>query len=92
MKREMVVVRLYDDYTYDVEDTDPDYATSMFCGYKNGKTCIGYHCPKSRWKNYLLKLIDPKKIDKEIRELQRKKRKVEKMRDKILKEIADEKG
>lgn len=90
MKREMVTVSLYEDYTYEVEDTSPDYATMEFVGWKNGKSCIGYYCLKARWKNYLLKLIDPKKIDKEIEELQQKKRRVEKLREKILKEIENE--
>ena len=90
MKREMVTVTLWEDYTYEVKDVNPAYATSKFAGWKNGMPCIGYYCLKTRWKNYLLKLIDPKKIDKEIEELQRKKRRVEKLKKKILKEIADE--
>lgn len=87
MKREMVEVTLYEDGTYTVEDADSRYATQRMYGYHNGKRYDSYYCFKSRWKEYLVKLLSTKDIDREIAELKKKKRAKETLKAKILKEI-----
>lgn len=92
MSREMVSVRLYEDGTYEVEDISPHYATVRLYGSKGGKHCDAYYCPKASWKKYLLKLLSTKDIDKKIKELQWQKKKIERLREKITKEIENEKA
>ena len=81
MSREMVSVRLYEDRTYDVEDASPHHATAQLYGFKDGKYCDVYYCPKADWRKYLLKLLSTKDVDektkncrneKEDREIKRK--------------------
>ena len=87
MSREMVRVRLFKDGTYEVKDIDSIYATQRLAGCCEKGTVDIYHCPKSRWKYYLLKLLDTTEIDKEIKELQKRKRNMQKLKDKISKEL-----
>lgn len=87
MSREMVSVRLYEDGIYEVEDIDPKYTTTRLYGSKNGKHCDIYFCPKASWKKYLLELISTKDIDEKIKELEWQKKKLERLREKITKEI-----
>ena len=90
MTREMVSVRLYEDGTYEVKDIEHHYATQRLTGSCNGKRCEIYFCPKASWKKYLLKLISTNDIDKEIKELEWQKKKLERLREKITKEIEKE--
>lgn len=90
MKREMVSVTLYEDGTYIVEDIDSYYATQRLYGFHNGKECEIYHCSKSRWKEYLVKLLSTKDIDRKIAELKKEKRAKEALKARILKEIEAE--
>lgn len=87
MKREMVEVILYENGTYEVKDIEADSATQRLVGWVNDSKCDIYHCPKSKWRTYLMKLLDTKAIDKEIRELQKRKKAIEKLRVRISKEI-----
>lgn len=88
MSREMVRVILYENGKYTVGDIEPYWATQRLYGYSNGKRYDGYNCLKSRWKYYLLKLLDTAEIDKEIKKLQKRKRDVEKLRKKITDELS----
>jgi len=90
MKREMVEVTLYEDGTYTVEDIDSCYATQKLWGWRNDQKCESYHCLKSRWKDYLVKLLNTKDIDQEIAELKKKKRAKEALKARLLKEIEAE--
>lgn len=90
MKREMVEVVLYKDGTYTVEDISPECATQRMWGMHHGKDCDIYHCFKSRWKEYLVKLLSTKDIDQKIAELRRQKKAKEELKAKILKEIEAE--
>ena len=87
MKREMVEVVLYEDGTYTVEDADSNLATQRMWGWRNGKDCDVYYCFKSRWKEYLVKLLSTKDIDRKIAELKKQKKAKEDLKAKILKEI-----
>ena len=89
MVREMVCVRLYRDGTYEVKDIDSSYATQRLAGSCEKGTFDVYYCRKDKWKYYLLKLIDTSRIDKEIKELQKRKRDMQKLKDKISKELED---
>ena len=86
-KREMVSVILFEDGTYEVHDIDPEHATQHLIGSRYGKSCEIYHCLKSNWKQYLLKLLDTKKIDRQITELEKRKKKLLALKSKIEKEI-----
>ena len=88
MKREMVEVILYENGTYEVKDIEADYATQRLVGWVNGIECDIYYCHKNKWKTYLMKLLDTNAIDKNIRELQKRKKAIEKLRVRISKEIA----
>ena len=88
-KREMVKVILYEDGTYTVEDVDSSYATQRMYGCRNGKNCDIYYCFKSRWKEYLVRLLSTNDIDRQIDELKKKKRAKEALKTKILKEMGD---
>lgn len=90
MKREMVEVILYENGAYEVKDIEADNATQRLVGWVNGSKCDIYHCYKSKWKSYLLKLLDTNAIDKNIRELQKRKKTIEKLRVRISKEIEGE--
>lgn len=90
MKREMVKVILYEDGTYTVEDTSPNCATQRMWGMRNGKDCDIYYCFKSRWKEYLVRLLSTKDIDREIAELKKQKKAKEALKARILKEIEAE--
>lgn len=89
MTREMVCVRLYEDGTYEVNDIDSSYATQRLFGLCEKGTFDAYYCRKDKWRCYLLKLIDTSRIDKEIKELQKRKRDMQKLKDKISKELED---
>ena len=88
MSREMVCVRLYRDGTYEIEDIDSRYVTQRLVGCCDKGYFEEYHCLKSRWKYYLLKLLDTAEIDKEIKKLQKRKRDVQKLRKKITDELS----
>jgi len=90
MSREMVRVSLYESGKYTVEDISPHYATQHLLGFDNEGACEIYHCPKRSWKKYLIKLLSTNSIDKEIAELQKKKRNMEHLKSKILKEMDSE--
>lgn len=90
MKREMVRVTLYEDGTYTVEDIDYHCATQRLYGFQHGMECNIYHCFKSRWKEYLVKLLSTKDIDRKIAELRKQKKAREELKVKILKEIEAE--
>lgn len=85
--REMVQVVLYEDGTYEVNDIEPYYATQQLVGYKNGKNCKMYNCLKRNWKKYLMKLLDTKDIEKQIQELQRRKKNLDILRSQIAQEL-----
>lgn len=87
MSREMVRVRLYEDGTYEIEDIESYWATQRLGGCCSKGFYQEYHCLKGRWKYYLLKLFDTAKIDKEIKELQKRKRDMQKLKSKISKEL-----
>lgn len=89
--KEMVEVILYENGTYEVNDVDPHHATQMLYGY-NGSTRIHfrkYYCPKDKWKTYLIKLLSTKDIDKKIQKLQKQKKEMEKLKEKIIKAIGE---
>lgn len=85
--REMVQVVLYEDGTYEVNDIEPCHATQQLVGYKNGKNCKMYNCLKRNWKKYLIKLLDTKDIEKQILELQRRKKSLDFLRSQIAQEL-----
>lgn len=89
MTSEMVEVILYENGTYEVKDIESRYATQRLVAWMNGSKCDVYHCRKSKWKSYLMKLLNTNinTIDKDIRELQKRKKATEKMRVRISKEI-----
>ena len=87
MKREMVSVTLYEDGTYKVEDIPDYYATQKLYGVHDGKSCKIYHCFKSKWKTYLLKLLSTNDIDKQIAKLNKQKKDIIELRNKIKKEL-----
>lgn len=91
MKREMVSVTLYESGKYTVKDIEPEYTTQRLVGADEEGIYEKYHCPKRSWKKYLVKLLSTNGIDKEIAELQKKKRNIEHLKSKILKEIDFEK-
>lgn len=90
--REMVEVVLWEDGTYEVEDTNPNHVTQMMYRYdckglgRSGKV---YICKKEKWKYYLMKMLSTKDIDDEIRELKKKKKAMEQLKEKISKEIKE---
>lgn len=90
MKHEMVEVILFEDGTYEVKDIPSVYATQRLCGVRNGQSCDIYHCYKSKWKEYLLKLLSTNQIDKQIEELQKRKKKLTSLKEKISKELKRE--
>ena len=87
MAREMVRVCLYEDGTYEVKDIESYWATQKLCGSCDKGHYRAYNCLKGRWKYYLLKLLDTAEIDKEIKELQKRKRDMQKLKAKISKEL-----
>lgn len=87
MKREMVSVVLYEDGTYAVEDIPDYYATQELYGMRDGKNCKIYHCFKSKWKTYLLRLLSTKDIDKQIAELKKQKKVIIELKEQIKKEL-----
>ena len=89
MSREMVEVILYEDGTYEVNDIDPNYATQRLFGCRHNMLCDVYHCPKNNWKKYLLKLISTNGIDKKIKELEKQKRKLKRLKEEITKELKE---
>lgn len=93
MKREMVSVVLYEDGTYIVEDIPDYYATQKLCGMRDGKNCKIYHCAKSKWKTYLLRLLSTNNIDidKQIAELNKQKKAIMELKEQIKKELDDKK-
>lgn len=89
--REMVCVSLYEDGYYEVKDIESCYSTQMcyFVKQKESGECkkgIEYFCQKDKQDLYLKKLADRmlKDVEKEISKVQKKKRRVEKIRKKIL--------
>lgn len=90
MKREMVSVVLYEDGTYKIEDIPDYYATQKLCGMRDGKYCKIYHCVKSKWKTYLLRLLSTKDIDTQIAELNKQKKVIMELKEQIKKELDDE--
>lgn len=91
MKREMVSVVLYEDGTYTVEDILDYYATQKLYGMRDGKNCKIYHCVKSKWKTYLLKLLSTNDIDEQIAELNKQKKAIMELKEQIKKELDDNK-
>ena len=94
MKREMVRIALYEDGTYEVKDTDQDYVTQRMYGVdKDGRDVDVYYCLKDKWEWYLSKLLSSKvkDIDKEIKKLQRNKKRMEKLKNWVLKNLEVEK-
>lgn len=89
--REMVKVVLWEDGTYEVEDTYPNLGTQKMYKYdgKTGRSAKLYICKKDKWKYYLMKLLSTKDIDDKIRELNKKKKAMEQLKRKIAKEIKE---
>ena len=87
MKREMVSVVLYEDGTYTVEDIPDDHATQRLYGIRNGKSCKIYYCFKSKWKTYLLRLLSTNDIDKQIAELNKRKKAMIELKNRLKKEL-----
>jgi len=87
--REMVRVCLYENGDYKVENIGSNYATQKLYGSDSKGSYKMYHCLKNKWKVYLLKLIDTKKIDKEIAKLKKRKQQMEMLRKKLEKELMD---
>lgn len=89
--REMVEVILWEDGTYEVEDTNSNFATQMLHRYdgKTGRSAKLYICKKEKWKYYLMRMLSTKEIDDEIRELKKKKKAMEQLKEKISKEIKE---
>jgi hypothetical protein len=91
--REMVEVVLWEDGTYEVEDTEPCYMTQMMYRYdgkgleRRGKV---YICKKEKWKYYLMRMLSTKEIDDEIRELKKKKKAMEQLKEKIKNELRED--
>lgn len=57
MKQEMVKLTLYEDGTYKVEDSDPDYKTQRMYGVdKDGRGMDIYYCRKDKWEWYILRV------------------------------------
>lgn len=92
MKREMVSVVLYEDGTYTVEDIPDYYATQELYGMRDGKNCKIYHCFKSKWKTYLLRLLSTKDIDKQIAKLNKQKKTITELKNRLKKEFDDDKN
>jgi hypothetical protein len=90
MKREMVSVVLYEDGTYKIEDIPDYYATQKLYGMRDGKNCKIYHCIKSKWKIYLLRLLSTKDIDKQIAELNKRKKAIMELKRQIKKGLNDD--
>ena len=89
MKKEMIEVIFYEnDATSEVNDIDGNYKTQEMCGYRNGELIRKYHCEKSRWKKYLLKLLNSsiKGLTSDIRMLDKKKKRIEKLKEQIERE------
>lgn len=88
--REMVKVYLYENGNYKVENIQSYYATQKLFGSDNKGSYEAYYCLKNKWKVYLLKLINTEKIeiDKEIARLKNQKQQMEKLREKLKKELA----
>ena len=82
-ERKMVRVKLFEDGTYTIEDIEPIYATQRLTGFQNGQSVETYYCPKNKWKYYLLKLCDTKRIDNEIKELLKRKEQLESLKFKL---------
>lgn len=91
MKREMVSVVLYEDGIYKIEDIPDYYATQKLYGIRDGKDCKIYHCFKSKWKTYLLRLLSTKDIDKQIAELNKRKKAMIELKNRLKKELDDDK-
>lgn len=91
MKREMVSVVLYEDGTYKIEDIPDYYATQELYGMRDGKNCKIYHCIKSKWKTYLLRLLSTDDIDKQILELNKQKKAIIELKNRLKKELDDDK-
>lgn len=91
MKREMVSVVLYEDGTYKIEDIPDYYATQKLYGMRDGKSCKIYHCIKSKWKTYLLRLLSTDDIDKQILELNKQKKAIIELKNRLKKELDDDK-
>ena len=90
--KEMVEVILWENGTYEVKDTDSYNATQKLYRY-NGSTGLGaelYICPKDKWRTYLMKLLSTKDIDKKIKELQKQKKTMEKLKEEIIKKEVKE--
>lgn len=85
--KEMVEVILWENGTYEVKDTDLHYATQRLSRYSGstGLCAELYICPKDKWKTYLMKLLSTKDIDKKIKELQKQKKAMEKLKEEIIK-------
>ena len=82
-ERKMVSVTLFEDGTYIVKDIEPDWATQRSSGFFKGQRVETYFCLKDKWKYYLLKLCDTKRIDNEINELRKRKEKLESLKNKL---------
>lgn len=91
MKREMVSVVLYEDGTYKIEDIPDYYATQKLYGMRDGKNCKIYHCIKSKWKTYLLRLLSTDDIDKQIAELNKRKKAIIELKNRLKKELDNDK-
>lgn len=89
MSKEMVEVILYEDGNYEINDIDSQYAIQRLYGVRHNMSCDIYHCPKSNWKKYLLKLLSTNEIDKKIKELEKQKGKMEKLKEKITEELKE---
>lgn len=89
MKKEMVEVIFYEnDATYEVNDIDGNYRTQEMCGFRNEQFIRIYHCAKSKWKKYFLKLLNSsiKGLTSDIRMLDKKKKRIEKLKEQIERE------
>lgn len=87
--REMVEVILYDDGTYEVNGVDSRHVTQKMVGWSGSRHLEKYYCKKDKWKYYLMKLLDTKDIDRQIQRLKKKKKEMEKLKEKISKEIKE---
>lgn len=87
--REMVEVVLWDDGTYEVNIVDSNHVTQRMVGWSGSRHFEKYYCKKDKWKYYLMKLIDTKDIDRQIQRLKKKKKEMEKLKEKISKEIKE---
>ena len=87
MTKEMVEVLLYKDGTFELNnDIYGDVKPHKAYGFNKGKSCYMYYCRKDKWKMYLLKLINEyeKDIDKNFKQLNKRKEKLEKLKEKYL--------